>query len=58
MEYQNQTTVRNINQIVCAVGSNLQQSLQPLLNRIKDIGIYKYANLIYNKVSSKKVRHN
>lgn len=48
MEYQNQTTVRNINQIVCAVGSNLQQSLQPLLNRIKDIGIYKYANLIYN----------
>ena len=58
MEYQNRTTVRNIHQIVCAVGSNLQQSLQPLLNRIKDIGIYKYANLIYNNSSSKKVRHN
>ena len=58
MEYQNRANVRNINQILCAVGSNLQQSLQPLLNRIKDIGIYKYTNLIYNNSSSKKVRHN
>ena len=48
MEYQNQTTARNINQIVSAVGSNLQRNLQPLLNRIKDVGIYKYANLMYN----------
>ena len=49
MEYQNRTTVRNINQIVCAVGSSLQRNVQPLLNRTKDVGIYKYANLIYNK---------
>ena len=48
MEYQNQTTVRNINQIVCAVGSSLQRNVQPLLNKTKDVGIYQYANLLYN----------